>query len=164
MKIEERNGRLTAVDFDEIDAYKIACAVEKEGIWFYQKLKDKIDKPRAKEVLSFLIEEERKHLRLFEEQLFKVRAGKEDDFEDDSLLSSMDFGIFKPYKDVEELENVLTDINRALKLAIIIEDKSIKFYELCRDNVSQEVARQELENIIEEEKEHKALLESILKK
>jgi len=141
MKIEERNGRLTAVDFDEIDAYKIACAVEKEGIWFYQKLKDKIDKPRAKEVLSFLIEEERKHLRLFEEQLFKVRAGKEDD-----------------------LENVLTDINRALKLAIIIEDKSIKFYELCRDNVSQEVARQELENIIEEEKEHKALLESILKK
>ena len=76
----------------------------------------------------------------------------------------MDFGIFKPYKDVEELENIVTDIDRALKLGIIVEDKSIQFYKLCFNNISSEKAKKELEFIIKEEKKHKSLLQSILNK
>ena len=48
----------------------------------------------------------------------------------------MDFGVFFLYNGIEELENILSDINEALRLSIVIEDKSVKPYKLCKDNVS----------------------------
>jgi len=162
MKIEEKNGQLVIVDFNEVEAYKISCKVEKDGISFYRKLKDKVDKPEVKETLDFLIGEENRHLKFFQDCLYEAREKKDDYFEDDDLLSYMDFGVFQPYKNINELENILSDLNKALRLGMVVEDKSIKFYQLCRDSVSSEETRKELSNIIEEETKHKKLLESII--
>lgn len=164
MKIEERNGKLTIVDFNELEAYKIACKVERDGISFYKKLKEKVDKPQVKEILDFLIGEEQKHLKFFEDCIYEVRRREEDYFEEDDLLSYMDFGVFQPYKNIEELENIISDIDAALRLGIAIENKSINFYTLCKTNISSPSAKEGLENIIKEELRHKELMESIIKK
>lgn len=161
MKIEEHEGKLRVVDFNELDAYKIACKIEKDGAWFYNKLLGVVDASAAKQVLTFLIEEEKKHLKFFEQCLSGARQSREDRFEEDDLLSSMNFGIFEPYQSIEELENMFPDSGKALKLGIIVEEKSIKFYEACQGQVSSEETRREIANIIEEEKKHKALLESL---
>ena len=37
MKIVEQDGKLAITDFNEEEAYEIACNIEKEGIKFYKK-------------------------------------------------------------------------------------------------------------------------------
>jgi rubrerythrin len=75
----------------------------------------------------------------------------------------MDFGIFKPDQGSLELENISDNILKVLRLGVSVEDKSIKFYGACQENVSSQDTKRELANIIAEEKKHKDLLLEQLK-
>ncbi len=161
MRIEERNGELTVVDFSEFTAYRIACKIEKDGIKFYRKVSSGLENAEAREMLEFLIEEERKHLKFFEDCLLSAREGGEDDSEDDDLISAVDFGIFQPYQNMADLEKAVKDTRKALQLGMVVENKSIKFYEACLKNVSSPDTRREIGNIIEEEKRHAELLKGL---
>ena len=162
MRIEEKDGELVITDFNEVEAYKIACKIEKDGIEFYAKISGRVKDDKIKRTLSFLLNEEKKHLKFFEGQFFKVREREGDSSEEDDLLSSIDYGIFQPYQGVNGLEDVLKNPPRALRLGLILEDKSIKFYEHCRDSVSKEETKQEIAKILEEEQSHKQMLEDIV--
>lgn len=162
MKIEEKNGKLVIVDFNEIDAYKIACKIEEDGIHFYKKLIEKIDGNAPKKALALLIKEEEEHLKFFEESLFKLEEKEEDSFEGDDLLSTMDYGIFESYEDLQELDKILKDMDKTLRLGILIEDKSIKFYEFCKRKVKDKKVKAEISKIIKEERKHKQHLEDML--
>ena len=74
----------------------------------------------------------------------------------------MDYGIFEPYQSIRDLGDKLDEVKKALKLGVIVEEKSIKFYQACRDNVSSPETKKELQGIIEEEERHKALFEEML--
>ena len=164
MKIEEKDGKFIIADFNELDTYKIACKVEKDGLIFYKKLSQAIDDPQTKKLIEFLLEQENEHLKFFQGCLDEIRESKEDNFEEDDLLNSMDFGIFWPYQSIEDLERILKDVKKAIKLGMAIEDKSVKFYEVCKENVSSEDVKLELNNIIEEEKKHRELFRNLLNK
>ena len=45
---------MVIVDFNELEAYKISCKAERDGVDFYSKLKAKEEKPGVKETLDFL--------------------------------------------------------------------------------------------------------------
>lgn len=162
MKIEERNGKLVVTDFNELEAYKISCAVERNGILFYKKLASAQKKPEVQELLEFLQHEEERHLRFFEEHLAKLQAVTEDRFEDDDLISSINPGIFAPYENMGELENIIADLRKAVRLGIIVEDKSIQFYSACREMLNSAQTKQKLGEIIAEEMKHKELLETVV--
>lgn len=162
MKIEEKSGKLIISEFDPRETYKIALKIEKDGISFYQKLLDKVDEPKAKEALKFLLNQEDKHLKFFQDCMYKIKEAEEDNFEEDNLLSSLDFGVFWPYQKIEDLDSILTNSKKAFKLGVAIEDKAIQFYQACKDKIKIEKTKKELDNIIEEEKKHKALFESLL--
>ena len=162
MKIQEKKGKLNIVDFNEAEAYKIACKIEEDGIHFYQNILGGTKNKYVKEKISYLLEEEKKHLKFFNSCLFKIGQEKGDDFEEDNLFKYLDYGIFKPYQDLKDLGSLIDDINKALDLGILIEDKSIKLYEACKDKVSSSKTKKELGNIIEEEKRHRLLLEEML--
>lgn len=160
MKIKEENGRLVITDFDEIEAYRIACAIEKDGIKFYQKMLGCVHSFEAQHTLEVLIGEEKKHLKFFEECLYRLRETKEDLSEENDLLSSMDFGIFQPYESIDEMCDIVEDLKKAINLGIIIEKKSIDFYEICKKSISSPEVKKELELIIGQEHQHKELLEA----
>ncbi|MFH2138413.1 MAG: ferritin family protein [Candidatus Omnitrophota bacterium] len=164
MKISEKDGVLEITEFDAREAYTIACRIEKDGILFYKGIADKQTDEAAKKTLEFLISEEKKHLKFFEGCLDEIGKEKEDVNEDDDLLSSLDYGIFQPYQSMADLDQILKDIKKALKLGIIIEDKTIKFYALCTQNVTCEQTKTTLRDIIGEEEKHKALLSEIMGK
>ena len=165
MRIEENNGNFVIVDFDEYEAYKIACKIEKDGIDFYQKLLSKINKDKAKESLSLLIGEERKHLNLFEDCKREIEKRLDNINEDEDLLSNMGYGVFVADKEDEGiLEQVMIDAQRVLKLGLIMEDKSIRFYQACKDKVSDLKTKEAIDSIIKEEEKHKKLLVDILSK
>ncbi len=156
MKIEEKGGRLKVVDFDRAEAYMIAEKIEKDGIRFYEYLADKEKNEQTKEIFRFLIEQERDHLRLFETRLVEEKSKSETEvcYEENDLFSSFDYQIFKPYEEQEHLENIVNSPRKALKLAIIMEERSIDFYAAVRERVEDPAAGEELTRIIDEEKKH----------
>lgn len=163
MKIEEKADKLIITDFSDLEAYKIAVTIEKNGIFFYEKLAAQQIGEKDKETILFLLGEERKHLKFFETLLNKVRSEKESN-EDEDLLESFDYGIFWPYENMEDVPGIVQDKAKALKLAALVENKSVEFYSKCRENVSAQETKRELEKIIEEEKKHKALFAAMLEK
>jgi len=162
MNIEEKNGNFVITDFNEFDACRIACKIEKDGIDFYAKLIRKVDIPPVRESLKFLTKEENEHLKVFQGLLDELRTQKEDLSEDNDILTTMDFGVFQPYEDIEDLGGALTDINKAIRLGIAIEKKTIIFYQACKDKVTSAIARDALSKIIDQEQHHKDILERIL--
>jgi rubrerythrin len=162
MKIVEKDGAFVIVDFDEAQAYTIACKVEKDGLAFYQRLYDAVKDKAAGEKLRFLMEEERKHLAFFEDNLARVSQDKENGFEEDGLVETMDFSVFQPYAGaLRETASAVGDARKALRLGTLIEDHSIRFYQACKEKVSSVAAQEAIAAIIEEEKKHKALLETM---
>ncbi len=163
MRIEEKDGKLVIVDFDEFDAYKIALNVEKSGLDFYEKLAQETKDEKLKGTLKFLGREENEHIRYFQDALTRLREEKEDPEEDNDLLDAMSFGIIQPYLNhIEDVEQIVNDPKEALKLGILIEQRSIEFYQSCLEKVSGEETKKELSKIIEEEKYHKSLFQELL--
>jgi rubrerythrin len=162
MKIEEKKGVFQITEFNEAEAYTIACKIENDGIWFYGKLLRREKDAGVKKQLQFLLEEEQKHLKFFQERLYELSVQEGAADEDDGVLSSMDFGVFEPYQSIEDLESALSDAKRALALGVAVEDKSIRFYQACARQVSSEAVREELTRIATEENRHKELFQRLL--
>lgn len=163
MKIEEKGGKFIIVDFNELDSYKIACKIERDGVDFYQRILDNERNRDAIKGPEFLIKEEKEHLKLFERRLLEVKQRIEDNFEEDDLLNYMEYCVFRPYQQIGGLSDKIDDAGKALRLGVAIEENSIRFYKACRDKVSSAGAKKELGNIIEEEKGHKVWCEDMLK-
>ena len=161
MRIEEKGGDLVIVDFNEFEAFKIARRIETDGIHFYQKLLERSSDEKVKETLPFLLDEEKGHQLQFEKLLSELEQKKEDEFEEEGLLSGFDYGIFQPYQDIDQLDKILDTPSKALKLGFIVEDKTIKFYEVCKEHVMSDETKKAFDRIIEEEKKHKSLLEDM---
>lgn len=162
MKIEEMKDEFVITDFNELEAYKIACKIEKDGIDFYEMISRSEKNEASRKELRFLIKEEEEHLKFFEGCLFDIREKIEDKFEEDDLLGYMDYEIFQPYQSIKGLADKIEDAKKTLHLGVLIEEKSIKFYKACRDKVLSLSAKRELSNIIEEEKRHKRRFEDML--
>jgi len=162
MRIEEKSGDLVITDFNEREAFTIASKIERDGIHFYEKLAERVTSKRVRDTLNVLAIQEHDHIEFFEGELFKLRDQEHDPFEEDDLLTSIDYGIFQPYQSIEELEKVLDAPRKALHMGIVIEEKSIRFYESCSGRVSSRGTKAGLVRIIEEEREHKRLLEDML--
>lgn len=162
MKVSEEQGKLIISDFNELEAYKIAVKIEEDGIRLYKKLLEKSIFNKAKEVLSFLLNEEKKHLKFFEGCIAALRQTKEDSFEEDNLLKDIDYGIFSPYDGLKDLEKKIDVARKALKLGLIIEENSIKFYALCSEEVNNSQAKKEIAAIIDEERKHKVLIQDLM--
>lgn len=163
MKVKERKGKLTIIDFNELEAYKIASKIEQDGIEFYGSLIGSLKDKDVKEKLEILLGEEKRHFAFFQGCLSQVGQKIEDNFEEDDLFRYLDYGIFKPYQNIDQIKEIINDVDKALNLGIIIEDRTIKFYQVCNKQVSSDKTKRELKAIIEEEKRHKSLLESMLR-
>jgi rubrerythrin len=163
MRIEEKNGRFVIVDFQEIEAYKIALKIEEDGIEFYKNLLLYLGSQKSlKENIDFLLGEELRHRKFFEKAIFDLRKIQEDLSEDNDLLNTLDYGIFKSYQGISDWNTVLKDPDQAIKFGLDIENNSLRFYDSCKMQIKDESSRKHLGLIIEEELRHKQILEDIL--
>ncbi|UCG35746.1 MAG: ferritin family protein [Candidatus Omnitrophota bacterium] len=162
MKIELKHGQFVITDFNEFEAYRIASKIEKDGMRFYSKLFECAKDAATKKALEFLIVEEKKHLNFFEDCIDKLRQVKEDTTEESDLLTTMDFGIFEPYQNMVEACKIVDDKKKAFNLGILVEERSVSFYETCKKHVSSSETKEALDNIIADEKQHKKELEKML--
>jgi rubrerythrin len=151
MRIEERAGSLVVVDFDDLEACKIAVRIEKDGMAFYEALAAGMSDAEVRGQILSLAGQERDHPVFFEGELARLRETKEDLFEEDDLASSLEYGIFAPYRD---LADALETPRKALRLGQLVEARSVQFYEACRGRVSSDETKRQLDRIIAEERLH----------
>lgn len=164
MKIDYSEGKLKITDFNSIEAYKIARKIEKEGIEFYGRLlKQNLDQETSG-VMKFLLSEEASHLKLFEDKLLAAKQTTEDGFEEDSIFDYVDAEIFYPFNAIAELDEALTNREKALRLGIKIENNSISFYDACLLNTKEKQTKKDLRWLIEEENKHLLNLQGLLKR
>jgi rubrerythrin len=142
---------MVVVDFNDIEACKIAAKIERDGLAFYEALAGRMADPSARETVLSLARQEGDHLDFFRDELARLTAMKEDPFEEDDLADVLDYGIFAPYRDLAE---AVKSPEKALTLGLLVEERTVRFYEACRDRVGSAETRQELERIIGEERAH----------
>jgi len=99
----------------------------------------------------------------FQKRLEAIRQEKEDVCQDKDLSASVDFGIFQPFKRIDEVEKMVADIEKALSFGVVIEDKSIEFYAACRRHIVSQDTKDELSYIIKEEMRHKEKLIQLMR-
>jgi rubrerythrin len=160
MRIEEKEGKLVIVDFSEIEAYKIAAKIEKDGLAFYRHLNDLLS-PHVKTAMKFLIDEEQKHLQFFENCISGLRSVSEDLSEDNDLLESMDYGIFIDDNALADVAKGARSPKKALALGVVMEERSIAFYRECKSRIASVKTQQTLESIIQEEERHRQILQTM---
>jgi len=149
MKIKHVGEEIQIYDFNAKEAFKVAHKLESEGISFYKKILDTAKDPKVKEVLNYLLEEEKDHLQLFEKMIEHEDPEALDDSGED-ILDILDTGVFTLPKD----EELTTDLDRALQLGINIEKRSLAFYVEMVKHTDNEVGKAALKKIIDEEKKH----------
>jgi rubrerythrin len=162
MKIEEKEGKFIITDFDESEAYRIASKIEQDGIDFYNKVLAENKDPQVKEKINYLLDEEKKHLKFFQERLKNISQEKCGGFEEDNPLAYMEYEVFRPFEEAKDLPESINDAKTALNLGIIAENSSIQFYVSLIEKVASEETRDELAQIIEEEKSHREIFEKML--
>ena len=149
MKIKGIGEGIQIHDFNAKESFMLARKLESEGISFYKKVLENAKDPTVKEVLRYLLEEEKDHLQLFENMIEREDPEALDDCGDD-ILDILDTGVFTLPKD----EELITDLDRALQLGINIEKRSIAFYLEIMKYTDNEVGKAALKKIIGDEKKH----------
>ncbi|MDD5556665.1 MAG: ferritin family protein [bacterium] len=161
MRIEERDGAFVVADFSGTEAFRIACAIERDGARFYDALARAVTDPGVRSTLEFLAGQEREHLAFFGRELERERARAGDPFEEDDLLASLESGVFGPLREMRDPGAAVARPAEALRMALAVEERSILFYGCCRERLGKE-PREALARIIDEERRHKALIEEML--
>ena len=163
MKIDFSSDEIKIFDFDELEAYRIARKLEKDGVYFYTRMRDEMLQPEIRDVVKMLISDEKKHLSLFEEKVEHLCRERKVLDEDETLADIVDSHVMDTLKDSEQVANILCNPQEALKLGISTERRSISFYNNLMQNTSDEPGRDALAQIIHEEEEHLDKLTGLLR-
>lgn len=149
MKARRTDEGIQIYDFNATEALMIARKLEREGIDFYNKFLETVNDPKIKEVLRYLLDEEKEHLKLFEQMLERENPEWiEDDKE--SVFDDVDDDVFA----LPRSREFVNDIDQVVQLGIDIEKRSLAFYLEIAKHTTSEEGKGVLKKIIEEEKNH----------
>lgn len=158
------SGEVEIYDFNPVEALEVAVKIEEEGINFYTSLTKAVEDDETKNGLQYLLNEEKEHLKFFETQLERARGVAEDGFEEDNIFSYLEPGVFQQFREIKtNSKSVLADPSKAIKLGILVEEDTVKFYRAILKNTGSDEGREAWEKIIDEEVKHKDKLTKILK-
>ena len=163
MKVDFSKDEIMVFDFDELESYRVARKLERDGVYFYTRLKEEVSTPEIREVVEMLISDEKKHLSLFEEKVEHLCREQKVLDEDETLADIVDSHAMDILKNSEQIANILCDPQEALKLGISTEKRSISFYNKLLQNTRDESGRAALAQIIREEEEHLDKLTGLLR-
>ena len=152
--------------FKVTEILKVAIQIEKNGLAFYNQIKERAKNFTVAELFGFLAKEEEKHRKTFEHILESVgdyQPVESYPGEYELYLQALaGDNIFKKEVDLRKLASEVSSDSRAIDLAIGFEKDSIIFYSEMKNFVSKE-DHAVVDKVIAEEKEHLLKLFSLKK-
>lgn len=141
--------------FTVADIREIAVQIEKNGESAYRQAAEAVNDSKVSEIFTWMADEEKRHAQFFstiesaeqltDEQLGLEKMGRQ-------LLQEMVAG--QTFSLERETLLKTADFGEALTQAQLLEQDTIMFYEFLLNLVSDEAARRQLEEVIEEEQRH----------
>jgi len=160
MKIEVGKDNILISDFDDLEVYKIAMKIEKDGTRAYKDAAAKVDNERLKKTFLRLAEDEEGHLHTFSSlyvELLKARGVDPDDIDaEEGILDYIDTGLFKGTEDLSRIKT----IKDAIGIGIEVEMRTMLFYAEVYKKLENEKAKVRIKKVIDEEKMHYNILKS----
>ena len=154
-----------SITFNADEVFEIAEQIERNGAEFYRRGAEMIPEPDAHQLLADLAEWEEGHVRVFAEVRRELsEREKEPVFFDPNneavgYLRAIAGGhVFNVRTDVSSLLSGSEGLADILQKALQFEKDSIAFYVGMRDLVSEELGKDKVVSIIEEEKSHVVML------
>lgn len=161
-----KGGMMVLKYLNQDELFKVAMNIESQGMDFYQKAKEDAVIEKAKDIFSFLENEEKRHYEVFKKMDLEIKQIKFRPEELDEeisiyLRSLVDSGIFENLLPRSEWKN--TTDTQALNIGIQVEKTSILFYSEIKEITLESSSKTALNKIIEEEKSHLIALTTIWK-
>lgn len=160
-----------SISFNADEVFEMGMDVERNGEAYYRKAAEKMDDPDVKEVMTFLADEENKHYKTFQELRDSLPAKSTtpstQDPEDqeslylDALVKSR---LFNNQKEAERIAESVKGKVEALKTALTFEKDTILFFMHMKDMTREDLGRDKIDWLIEEEHKHVVKISSELKK
>jgi rubrerythrin len=154
--------------FNAYEALRIATEMERDGIAFYEALAGAVKDERIKRLAADLADQERDHIRRFEEMIDAEKldnAWNLDDLHllDDYLNATVKRGIFTGREAAKKIAEYVSKLGEALSLAIYMERATVQYYEKLHAACTYETGKKAFAQLVEEEKKHAADLEEARK-
>ena len=149
--------------FSGLEMLKIAILMEEEGADFYQKGA----KNTTGEVREFLLntaDQELSHKELFSKLYDEMSLGKESEYLFDEEVTKYLAGLTENqvFNKNENLD-AFKDLTTAVKSSLDKEELTVKIYSELYDGVKDEGAKEVMSRIINEEKQHVAYFENLIR-
>jgi rubrerythrin len=150
--------------FNDVEAVKIACNMEANGLAFYQKMVARTQDQAVKRVFEQLAEDEKEHKAAFEQLQQKLLdQPRKDSYLDDEMLDAymqrlVETHVFADQSAVARIAaEAATDLD-ALAAAMRAERDTMLFYQEMAGFTESSDARAAFQRIIGEERRHLVLL------
>lgn len=160
MKIDYKGDEIIIYDFKPVEAYKIARRLELEGVNFYNLFLSHHNDVETKKIIEFLLSEEKRHLEIFRKKVDEL----EGPFEEKSIVDEVDTTVFGSFGEPVNLNDIIKNRDKAVRLGILFEKRSVSFFEACLEKTTDAVTKGAFEDIIKEEQKHVEILKGILNK
>ena len=147
--------------FSLAEVYDLGIRIEKNGEKFYRDAMKQTWSTPIAEMLKTLAEEEVKHVDFFVKRIDALKQKRENPFLDEMGTSMLKDILGNQTFSLEDTDvSKIRSADELVSLAIEFEKDTILFYEVFGSFMTDEEARRELKEIIEEEKRHVRLFES----
>ncbi|NIQ96645.1 MAG: ferritin family protein [Desulfuromonadales bacterium] len=148
-------------DFSGFEVIRAAMEVEKKGHRFYATMAEKANNLIAKEIFSWLAQDEVQHLKTLEDLVPKYEDGAFWDAEDEFLPYLRRFSDQEIFPSPERLESVLKEKDsdlQALELAIEAEEKFAEYFHKAANNARTKEGKEAFSWLAAEEDRHAEVL------
>lgn len=148
------------------DIYNMAIQIERNGEAEYKKAAEQTDSPEMKKLFTNLAKDEAEHAKWFTNLLKKTSSRNFNDTELNEISAKLLQDIIRDAKfpiEGKELDEII-DPAEALQFSIALEEDTIAFYQFLSDLVEDSDIRNDIQQIIEEEKTHAKKLRKAAKK
>lgn len=158
-----------SVYFNADEVFEMAMDTERNGEAFYRKAMELAKDQSVRDRFKFLMEQEEEHYATFK-KLKESLSGKESrptaaDPEDqgflylDALVKSR---LFTNVREAEELAEKVANEIEALKAALSFEKDTIIFFQTMKELTGENLGKDEIDRIIEEEHKHVILISNAI--
>lgn len=159
------------ISFNADEVFEMGMDVEKNGEAYYRKASEKLNDPDVKEVMNWLADEENSHYQTFKELRESLPAKSTTptvpDPEDqeslylDALVKSR---LFNNQQEAERVAASATGEIDALKTALAFEKDTILFFMSMKDMTKENLGKDKIDWLIDEEHKHVVKISEEIKK
>lgn len=142
-----------------MDYLEYAKQIERNGIEYYEKLKNESDTAEVKSIFSFMERQEQRHLEIFEAWQKEMEPTP---IEAENVVGIAREEFKKMVDHFHKLGVPAIDRSDAYEEAIGFEEKSISLYTEALAKTDNTTQQEQLKRIIEQEKAHEAMLRSMI--